>query len=100
MPDILRPLEAYELSDGTLRYLCLLATLLSPRLPTMLVLNEPEMSLHPGLLIPLAELIIHASESSQIIVTTHSDILANTIKQYSGVAPINLIMTKQGTQIS
>lgn len=99
MPDILRPLEAYELSDGTLRYLCLLAALLSPRLPTMLVLNEPEMSLHPDLLTPLAELIIHASESSQIIVTTHSEILVNTIKQYSGVAPINLIMTKQGTQI-
>lgn len=45
MPGILRPLEARELSDGTLRYLCLIAALLSPRPATLLALNEPEMSL-------------------------------------------------------
>ena len=89
MPGILRPLDAYELSDGTLRYLCLIAALLSPRLPVMLVLNEPEMSLHPDLLTPLAELIVYASKSSQIIVTTHSETLADTIKKSSGGEPIN-----------
>ncbi|MGV3739911.1 MAG: AAA family ATPase [Gammaproteobacteria bacterium] len=47
MPGILRPLEASELSDGTLRYLCLIAALLSPRPAELLALNEPEMSLHP-----------------------------------------------------
>ena len=61
MPGILRPLEARELSDGTLRYLCLIAALLSPRPATLLALNEPEMSLHPELMQPLAELIVLAS---------------------------------------
>ena len=51
---LLRPLSAAELSDGTLRYLCLLAALMSPRPPGLLVLNEPEQSLHPDLLRPLA----------------------------------------------
>jgi predicted ATPase len=50
-----RPLEAHELSDGTLRYLCLVAALLSPRPPQLLALDEPETSLHPDLLGPLAE---------------------------------------------
>ncbi|MDP1068932.1 AAA family ATPase, partial [Klebsiella pneumoniae] len=44
---LLRPLSAAELSDGTLRYLLLIAALLTPRPPTMMVLNEPETSLHP-----------------------------------------------------
>ena len=56
-PGLLRPLSAAELSDGTLRYLLLLAALFSPRLPPLLVLNEPENSLHPDLLPPLARLI-------------------------------------------
>jgi DNA-binding transcriptional LysR family regulator len=51
VPGVHRPLEARELSDGTLRYLCLLAALLSPRPPSLLALNEPETSLHPDLLL-------------------------------------------------
>ncbi len=47
-PGLLRPLRAAELSDGTLRYLLLAAALLTPRPPELLVLNEPETSLHPG----------------------------------------------------
>jgi predicted ATPase len=54
---LLRPLKASELSDGTLRYLLLVAALLSPRPPTLMILNEPETSLHPDLLPPLARLI-------------------------------------------
>jgi predicted ATPase len=99
MPGILRPLEARELSDGTLRYLCLIAALLSPRPATLLALNEPEMSLHPELMQPLAELIALASRNSQIWVTTHSPGLAMMIGQAAGKEPINLIRTEKGTQI-
>ena len=99
MPGILRPLEARELSDGTLRYLCLIAALLSPRPATLLALNEPESSLHPELMEPLAELIVGASQSSQLWVTTHSQELAMKIEKLSGNKPVNLIRTEAGTQI-
>jgi predicted ATPase len=72
MQGMLRPLRAAELSDGTLRFLCLLAALLSPRPPEMLVLNEPEASLHPSLLAPLAGLIAAAAERSQVLVVSHA----------------------------
>jgi predicted ATPase len=71
-PGLLRPLGAAELSDGTLRYLLLVAALLTPRPPELLVLNEPETSLHPDLLAPLAQLIAMAADHSQIIVVSHS----------------------------
>ena len=58
---LLRPLKAAELSDGTLRYLLWVAALLTPRPPGLLVLNEPETSLHPDLLPALARLIAHAA---------------------------------------
>lgn len=51
-PGLLRPLDTTELSDGTLRYLLLTAALFSPRPPPLLVLNEPENSLHPDLIPP------------------------------------------------
>ena len=76
---LLRPLRAAELSDGTLRYLMLLAALLSPRLPKVMILNEPETSLHPDLLEPLGRLIAVAARQCQIIVVTHSDALAEAI---------------------
>ena len=69
---LLRPLKAAELSDGTLRYLLWIAALLTPRPPTLLVLNEPETSLHPDLLPPLGRLIANASEHSQVLVVTHA----------------------------
>lgn len=72
---LLRKLSAKELSDGTLRYILLVAALLSPRPPKFLVLNEPETSLHQDLLAPLARLIARASEESQILVVSHSDLL-------------------------
>ena len=56
---LLRPLKGAELSDGTLRYLLLVAALLTPRPPALLVLNEPDTSLHPDLLAALARLISH-----------------------------------------
>ena len=69
---LLRPLTAAELSDGTLRYLLWVAALLTPRPPGLLVLNEPETSLHPDLLPALARLITAAAERSQIIVVSHA----------------------------
>lgn len=85
-----RPLLARELSDGTLKYLCLVAALLSERPPALIAINEPESSLHPDLLIPLSRLIIEASERSQIWVTTHSQTLARAIRDASGVCPVEL----------
>ena len=85
-----RLLEARELSDGTLKYLCLVASLLSPRPPALIALNEPEASLHPDLLRPLAELIVNASRRSQIWVSTHSPVLVQAIEDLSEVRAIRL----------
>ena len=69
---LLRPLKAAELSDGTLRYLLWVAALLTPRPPGLLVLNEPETSLHPDLLPALGRLIARAAKRSQVIVVSHA----------------------------
>ena len=82
---ILRPLESAEFSDGTLRFLCLAVALLSPRPPNFMALNEPENSLHPDLLPALARLIAEASRYTQLWLTTHSNELADMIKQYCEV---------------
>lgn len=77
---LLRPLRAAELSDGTLRYLLWVAALLTPRPPGLLVLNEPETSLHPDLLPALARLIVRASEQSQVIVVSHASGLIDALQ--------------------
>ncbi|HBQ1497880.1 AAA family ATPase, partial [Klebsiella pneumoniae] len=74
-----RPLLAAEMSDGTLRFLCLAVALLSPRPPAFLAINEPENSLHRDMLPALARLIIEASRYSQIWLTSHSAELAELI---------------------
>jgi predicted ATPase len=71
-PGMLRPLRAAELSDGTLRFLLWGAALLSPRPPSLMVLNEPETSLHPDLVAPLAAMIRAAAAGTQVVVVTHS----------------------------
>jgi len=81
VPGIQRYLHASEFSDGTLRYLCLLAALLSPVPAPLLILNEPENSLHPEVLVPLAKLIRRASERSQVWVTTHSQKLGDLLAE-------------------
>lgn len=80
MPGIQRPFEARELSDGTLRYLCLLAALMSPRPPGLLALNEPETSIHADLLEPLAQLVLRAAETTQILLVTHAASLADHLE--------------------
>ena len=77
---LLRPLKASELSDGTLRYLLLVAALLSPRPPTLMILNEPETSLHPDLLPPLARLIEQAASRSQVVVVSHAAALVSALE--------------------
>lgn len=79
-PGISRNLEARELSDGILQYLCLLAALLTPRPAPFMVLNEPETSIHYDLLKSMADLIVAASENSQILLTTHSKELARSLR--------------------
>lgn len=66
------PFYLSEMSDGTVRMLCWATILLSPRLPTLLVIDEPEMGIHPSWLPVLAEWIKAASRRTQVIVSTHS----------------------------
>lgn len=78
---LLRPLGAAELSDGTLRYLLLAAALLTARPPELMVLNEPETSLHPDLLPALGRLIRQAARVSQVWVISHSKRLAAALEE-------------------
>lgn len=80
-PGMLRPLRSAELSDGTIRYLLLVAALHTPRPPDLMVLNEPETSLHPDLLPPLARLIARAAERTQLVVVTHSSALVDRLTE-------------------
>ena len=99
MPGLRRPLRARELSDGTLRYLCLLAALLSPHPPALLALNEPETSLHPDLLEPLARQLVNAGKYSQLWIVTHSQRLAELVEKFSGEAPIRLELVGGETRV-
>lgn len=67
-----RQISARRLSDGTLRYLCLLAILLDEQPPPLVVIEEPELGLHPDVLPTLRDLLIDASSRCQLVVTTHS----------------------------
>jgi predicted ATPase len=87
---LLRPLSAAELSDGTLRYLLLVAALLSPRPPSLMVLNEPETSLHADLIPALARLIALASARTQIVVVTHARELVATLSA-TGAQTLSLV---------
>ena len=75
------PIPATRLSDGTLRYLCLLAILCNPALPNLICIEEPELGLHPDILPSLADLLREASERCQLIVTTHSDTLVDALTE-------------------
>lgn len=90
-PYVKRWMNASELSDGTLRFFCLAAALLSPKPPPLLVLNEPEASLHSGLMAPLAELIAQVPAKTQIIVVTHSQALADGIVASCGAKKVELV---------
>ncbi len=87
---LLRPLRAAELSDGTLRFLLWTAALLTPRPPELMVLNEPETSLHPDLLPALARLIAVAAARRQIIVVSHSPSLIESLQKLEGCRRLHL----------
>lgn len=89
-PDAPRAFDPHELSDGTLKYLCLLGALLGYRLPSFVALNEPETSLHPDLMPALAKLIARAAMRTQIWVVTHSQALAEALTEETGVIPITV----------
>ena len=104
-PDLRREFGAHELSDGTLKYLCLLGALMGYRLPTLVALNEPESSLHPSLLPPLARLIAGAARHSRIWVVTHSETLADAITEETGkharrVLKVDGATTIEGLKVS
>ena len=87
---LLRPLSAAELSDGTLRYLLLIAVMLTPRPPELMVFNEPETSLHPALLPALARLLAKAAAASQVWVVSHSPGLIASLQEQPGCNSIVL----------
>ena len=78
---LLQAVPATRLSDGSLRYLCLLAVLLHPEPPPVICIEEPELGLHPDIIPEVAKLLIEASKRSQIFVTTHSDVLVDALSE-------------------
>jgi predicted ATPase len=97
---LLRPLSAAELSDGTLRFLLWTAALLTPRPPELMVLNEPETSLHPDLLPALARLIIAAAQQGQIIVVSHAQLLIEALSEAANCKRLHLEKTFGETVLS
>ncbi|GAB5520135.1 MAG: AAA family ATPase [Rhodothermales bacterium] len=92
-------IPATRLSDGTLRYLCLLAILHDPEPPPLLCIEEPELGMHPDVLPHLADLLVEASRRTQVIVTTHSDMLVDAMSEHPEAVMI-CEKRQEGTHIS
>ena len=86
-----REIAASRLSDGTLRYLSLLAILLDPKPPLLVAIEEPELGLHPDLIPTVAELIVDASRRMQLVVTTHSRTLIDSLSDH----PSSVVVCEQ-----
>jgi predicted ATPase len=71
-----------RMSDGTLKFLALLAALFHPKAPPLMCIEEPELGLHPDALQLVAEVLLEASESTQFIVTTHSEALVDALTDH------------------
>ena len=78
-----RYIPASRLSDGTLRYMALAAILLDPDPPPLVVIEEPELGMHPDVVLGIGEMLVTASERTQLVVTTHSRVLINALEDYS-----------------
>ncbi len=78
------PIPLTRLSDGTIRFMAILALLLSPTPPPLLCIEEPELGLHPDAVSLLADLLVSAAGRAQIIVTTHSDALVSSLTDEAG----------------
>jgi predicted ATPase len=98
-PDMPRSFGVHELSDGTLKYLCLLGALMGYRLPPLIALNEPEASLHPSLLGPLARRIASAAGRTRIWIVTHSDELARFLHEETGKPARRVVKSAGATGI-
>jgi predicted ATPase len=88
-----RSIPAHRLSDGTLRYLCLLAILLDPGRASLLIVEEPELGLHPDMLPTLCDLMVEASGRTQLVVTTHSTQMVDAMTEHADSV---LVCEKQG----
>lgn len=77
------PIPATRLSDGTIRFVAMLAMLLNPKPPPLICLEEPELGLHPDAAVLLADALASASERTQLIVTTHSDALVSALTEHA-----------------
>jgi len=99
-PGLLRPLDAAELSDGTLRFLLWAAVLLTPRPPSLMVLNEPETSLHPDLLPALARLIAKSATRTQVWVVSHARQIAATLEEDAQCNSIQLARPLGQTELA
>jgi predicted ATPase len=95
---LLEPLVSWRLSDGTLKFLCLLAVLLDPEPAPLVCIEEPEVGLHPEAIQIVAEALVEASERTQLIVTTHSEALIDALSD----SPEDVLVTERdfdnGTQ--
>jgi predicted ATPase len=95
---LLEPLVSWRLSDGTLKFLCLLAVLLDPDPAPLICIEEPEVGLHPEAIQIVADALVEASERTQLIVTTHSEALIDALSE----RPEDVIVTERdfdnGTQ--
>lgn len=89
-------IPATRLSDGTLRFLCLLTILLHPKPPRLICIEEPEVGLHPDVVGTLAELLLEASEHTQLIVTTHSVRLVDGLSD----APESVLVCEKQDQLT
>jgi predicted ATPase len=89
-----QPIPATRLSDGTLRFLCLLAILCHPEPPPVVCLEEPELGLHPDVMPTLAELLLQAAERTQLFVTTHS---ADLVSELTSV-PEAVVVCERGPE--
>lgn len=98
-PGMHRRVQPYELSDGQLRLLCLAAACLATHAPPLMVLNEPETSLHEDLIPALAGLIASAARRGQVVVTTHDRTLAELLRQDAGAAVVPLTTAGGETRV-
>ncbi len=93
-----RIFDAQELSDGTLRFLALAGALLAYRLPPFIALNEPEASLHPDLMEPLARLVVQAAQRTQVWLVTHSTRLAEAVTA-TGAGKVRTVSKQDGATV-
>lgn len=100
VPGLRRPIRARELSDGQLRYLCLVAALLATRPPALRAFNEPEASIHPDMLPAIARLVHRAAAKGQLWITTHSPRFAEQLASLGPTSVVRLEKADGATRVA